>query len=181
MSKKVLTECLVCGNTNLVRMKEDRTVSYQGSVSSVDGLEYDLCETCGESFYAPESERRLDKAFADLRRTVEGLLTSSEIKAIRDGHGWTQTQLSSYLGMAEKTIARYESGIAIQSESVDKFLRVIRDVDGVSEYLANPGKIIVARKEICKVTPFPSRTGYAVTVAGSLGSVLDSECCEDVV
>lgn len=128
-------KCPSCGSTALEFSKEDYTLEYKGSTLVVEELEYYQCNECEESFYTRPSERKMDKAFSDLKRQVENLLTSDELKELRGTLGLTQEQLSILLGMAPKTLARYENGSVIQSRATDLLLRLIRDNPSNLEFL----------------------------------------------
>lgn len=59
-------------------------------------------------------------------RVKMGLLTSTEIVALRECYGLSQVDLAKLLGWGEATISRYESK-AIQDEAYDTMLRLIKD------------------------------------------------------
>lgn len=59
-------------------------------------------------------------------RVKMGLLTSTEIVALRENYGLSQVDLAKLLGWGEATISRYESK-AIQDEAYDTMLRLIKD------------------------------------------------------
>lgn len=59
-------------------------------------------------------------------RVKMGLLTSTEIVALRESYGLSQVDLAKLLGWGEATISRYESK-AIQDEAYDTMLRLIKD------------------------------------------------------
>lgn len=117
--------CQVCEVGQLELVLKDRVLRYQGAEKTLTGLRVYQCVECGESFYTAPSKKKVNREFADLRRKVEGLLTSEEIVHFRKQYQVTQEELSGLLGMAPKTIARYESGFAIQSRQVDLMLRLL--------------------------------------------------------
>lgn len=139
---KVGDTCLVCGVGTLVLHKKDVTLRYQEHTTQLLDLEVLRCSECEEGFYRSASERRYNRAFSDLRRSVDGLLTSDEIKKIREKYGLTQEQLSLLMGMALKTVARYENGTIVQNASTDLLLRLIGDyeivVTALSQYTSVP-------------------------------------------
>tara|TARA_B100000609_G_scaffold197123_1_gene193934 strand:+ start:1443 stop:1991 length:549 start_codon:yes stop_codon:yes gene_type:complete len=121
-------KCTICGGGVLHETKVDEVLRYKGQSKELTGLTAYLCDTCEDGFFDKESEKHMNKQFADLKREVEGLLTSDEIKRIRKTHALSQEHFSELLGMSPKTIARYENGIVVQSPGVDRMLRMIRDI-----------------------------------------------------
>lgn len=120
-------ECPICKEGKLNLHTKNLTLRYKGHTKELCELKVLRCGECEEGFYLPESEKVHSQGFADFRRQVDGLLTSSEIKNIRSRYRLTQEQLSCLLGMALKTVARYENGTIIQSASTDLLLRLIDD------------------------------------------------------
>lgn len=72
----------------------------------------------------------------DAYRKMKGLLTSGEIKEIRQYYGLTQKELSNLLGWGEVTIQRYETKL-IQDETYDSILRFLIDNPGYALELLN--------------------------------------------
>ena len=88
---------------------------------------YDLvCENCGSLLSSHEIEHENEIIVYDAYKKLVGLLTSSEIKAIRSKRGWSQRQLAKFLDIGEKDITRYENG-AIQTRSIDNMIRLVDD------------------------------------------------------
>lgn len=86
------------------------------------------CAGCGERYLDDEAE--------DLKHEAVclhlGRLTPREIKAARVGFGMLQEEFAAFSGYGSASIKRWESGSQIQSESVDKHLRLLRSL-GVAE------------------------------------------------
>ena len=95
--------------------------------------------------------RKHQKTIKDFQRRVDGLLTSEEIKQIREKYGLSQRELARILGVAEKSIAKYEAGFVAQSKAMDNLLRIIREFPEVLEFLKKPKKKI---KTLAKVIDF---------------------------
>lgn len=75
-------------------------------------------------------------AARDAYRKMKGLLTSVEIKEIRQYYGLTQKEFANLLGWGEVTIQRYETKL-IQDETYDSILRIIKDNPGYALELLN--------------------------------------------
>ncbi|WP_164885250.1 type II TA system antitoxin MqsA family protein [Geovibrio thiophilus] len=117
-------ECGLC-NSTMTKIFEKELVVGKEEYATKLNLKYIECDECGESFYTKESESVINKTVSDIKRKKQGLLLGEEIKAFRKSLGVTQEQLSIMLGMAPKTISRYEGGFAVQSKQTDEHLRLM--------------------------------------------------------
>lgn len=117
--------CPICETGTLVLTRKETEFEYKQDTLRVtrDVLE---CQTCHEAFFQPHDEREIEKLLTDRRRTVDGLLTSDEIRTIRQQFGLTQVEFATYLRVSQKTFARYETGQATQSYAMDDLLRVLQ-------------------------------------------------------
>lgn len=93
-----------------------------------------FCKDCGEELYDADIERENTIRIYDAYKQKNGLLTSEQIKRIRDIHHLSQKKLADLLRTGEKTITRYENG-AIQDPSYDLLLRILQNENGY--YLLN--------------------------------------------
>jgi len=84
------------------------------------------CGTCGEEFATPTLEEQNFKRAYDLYRKKHSLVTSREIKAIREAYGMSQRCFGRFLGWGEITVHRYESG-AIQDIVHNETLVLLKD------------------------------------------------------
>lgn len=84
------------------------------------------CGKCGEEFTTPALEEQNLKRACDLYRKKHNLVTSREIKAIRETYGMSQRCFGRFLGWGEITIHRYESG-AIQDIVHNETLVLLKD------------------------------------------------------
>jgi transcriptional regulator with XRE-family HTH domain len=75
---------------------------------------------------------------ADAYRHHHGLLTSSEIKSLRTGLGWSQVELATRTGIGIASIKRWELG-KIQDEAMDKLLRLYLDPIHAKEHAKEMG------------------------------------------
>ncbi len=83
-----------------------------------------FCSSCGESLFIHELEKNNQIQAYDEYKKDHGLLTSSEIIAIREKYHLSQTKLAKIIRCGEKNIARYEMG-AIQDASIDLLIRLV--------------------------------------------------------
>lgn len=85
------------------------------------------CAECGEEYLAPEAEEMIhDVICAHL-----GRLNPAEIKAMRVKFAMRQEEFAALTGYGIASVKRWESGNQIQSESVDKHLRLLRALGAI--------------------------------------------------
>ncbi len=97
---------------------------------------------------------------AELRRQ-DDLLAPEAIRSIRLKFGLTQSALETVLGVAPKTVVRWERGTVCQSRGVDQLLRLAGDVPGALAYLARRAGVELQQSSATgktvggRVIPFP--------------------------
>ncbi len=82
-----------------------------------------VCPICGLEAGTVQSAGEVQRAIADAYREKAELLTSQEIKALREAKGLTQQQLADVMNVGIASIKRWETGM-IQSKSMDHALRL---------------------------------------------------------
>jgi HTH-type transcriptional regulator/antitoxin MqsA len=118
-----LASCPICGEGSLTPFISSHAVTYKGVEKSIK-THFTKCNVC-ETEQAGSRELMLNKrAMNEFKKEVEGLLSGSEIKAIRDKLGLTQDQASRVFGGGPKAFSKYETNDIIQSEAMDKLMRV---------------------------------------------------------
>jgi putative zinc finger/helix-turn-helix YgiT family protein len=83
-------------------------------------LEVPFCEACSEMIFDTQACEQVSRAF----RQRLGLLAPAEIRAHRERLGLSQQELAAHLNVAPTIVAQWESGLAIPSRAIDRFLRV---------------------------------------------------------
>jgi len=126
--------CPVCGTGSIKVEKKPETFEYKDQTLTLELTVYS-CDVCGEGFFDNEEMRKQQRVIKDFQRKVDRLLTSEEIKQIRNKYGLSQRELACILGIAEKSIAKYEAGFVAQSKAMDNLLRVIEKFPDVLKYL----------------------------------------------
>jgi len=124
--KEVSYSCPLCEKTHKVKVCEEETKALIKNKPVAYKEIFYFCPENNEEFY-PEKimDENLVKA-RDSYKTSCGLLTSSEIKEIRNYYGLSQKDLSNLFGWGDITIQRYENK-AIQDETYDEVLRRAKD------------------------------------------------------
>lgn len=116
---------------NCDREQETRVVKrVQSLVVRGEDIEVDadvvVCTGCGEDIFDPSYDNRILKQAYDAYRERHGLLTSREIRELRERYGLSQRSLAKLLGWGLVTIQRYEQG-ALQDKAHDAVLRSLMD------------------------------------------------------
>lgn len=119
--------CPVCEIGKLTEENKDITFEYKGKKRTISNQVVYECHECGESFQNNHDQILTDKLLMDSRREIDSLLTSQEIRSIRNQFGLTQVDFAKLLQVGEKNFARYESCHATQSRMTDNLLRVLRE------------------------------------------------------
>lgn len=89
------------------RTKE--TYPVKGEDTEINALVTKCCN-CGNEIWNEELDSQNIKQAYDAYRAKHKLLTSEQIKAIRDKYAISQSTFARALGLGEKTITRYERG-----------------------------------------------------------------------
>jgi putative zinc finger/helix-turn-helix YgiT family protein len=126
--------CPRCGTT----MGERRgllKLPVNGQDVSVPSALHMSCPKCGEIVLRFSDARRLQQDAISIYRKKHGLLSASDIKAIREHFDLTQGEFARLLHLGANTISRWESGRNVQTEAMEMLLRMIRDLPGSLDYL----------------------------------------------
>jgi putative zinc finger/helix-turn-helix YgiT family protein len=116
--------CPKCRAKTIVPVRRDYKTS-----AVLDDEIYDLvvpafdvptCAKCGQAIVISELCERIT---CELRRAA-GILAPEQIQAQRENLGLTQAELAARLRVSEAELARWESGMQLQSKAVDLLLRL---------------------------------------------------------
>lgn len=92
------------------------------------------CVICGEELFDTEIDNNnLEKAY-EVYRKRHSLLSSKDVKNIRETYGLSQRTLGKILGWGEITIHRYEKG-ALPEQSHNKILKLLENPEVMKELL----------------------------------------------
>jgi HTH-type transcriptional regulator/antitoxin MqsA len=126
--------CPVCGEGHLHAEVGSNTVEYKGRTAQLP-LHFSVCDVCGCEQGSTTELRDNKRAMLAFKKTVDGLLTGAEIRALRDQLGITQSQAAVIFGGGPVAFAKYEADDVMQSEAMDNLLRLARDVPEARAYL----------------------------------------------
>lgn len=102
---------------------------------SVPGAVHLRCSRCHEIVLRMDHARQLREHALEIYRKKYKLLSSTEIRSIRERFSLTQAQLARLLRLGGNTISRWEAGRNVQTAAMDVLLRLIRDIPGSLDYL----------------------------------------------
>jgi|GEM_PF-1205259 len=130
---KIYKECPVCEKEGYLSYgKAIETLNVRGECISINTLIYH-CPIGDHFFHSIEDEEaKFQDAYKEYKKR-KGLLQSEEIIQIREQYGLTQKSLAALFGWGDVTPSRYETG-AIQNESNNSLLLMIRDFDGLKNF-----------------------------------------------
>lgn len=126
--------CHACG-TIMKERRSSLSTSVNGEEISVPDASHLRCPKCGEIVLRLDELRHLNQTALDIYRRKYGLLSSDEIRSLRERLGLTQVELGRLLRLGSNTISRWEAGRNVQTAAMDMLLRLIRDLPGSLDYL----------------------------------------------
>ncbi|OAD19864.1 transcriptional regulator, XRE family [Candidatus Thiomargarita nelsonii] len=119
--------CPICDEGQLVpNVCMEKTI-YKEKTLTIN-YESSTCSICGSEIVTPTQAQRNQAHILDEQRKIDGLLTSSEIKRIRETFNLTSTQAAELFGSDATAFSKYERGEATQSVTLDKLLRLVKEM-----------------------------------------------------
>ncbi len=116
--------CPICETGTLSKQVHTGEIQYRDRTVQVPNLEYSQCDNCGSDPVLAEQAKHNQVLFSDAKREIDGLLSSSDIRKARRYLGLTQHAASAVFGGGLNAFSKYERGEVIQSEAMDKLIRV---------------------------------------------------------
>lgn len=132
--------CPICGEGYLAHRVEKNEVEYNSQSAQLDCY-YSVCDSCGSEQASPNQTRDNKRAMMAFKKQVDGLLTGTELKALRQRLGINQTQAAAIFGGGPVAFSKYENDDVMQSEAMDKLLRVASEFPNTFGYLAQKAGI----------------------------------------
>jgi putative zinc finger/helix-turn-helix YgiT family protein len=126
--------CPACGTTMRER-KGKLTFPVNGEKVPVHAAAHLRCPNCGEVVLRLDDVRHLRESALAIYRARYGLLSSDEIRSLRERLRLTQGALSKLLHLGGNTLSRWEAGRNVQTAAMDILLRLVRDVPDSLAYL----------------------------------------------
>lgn len=127
--------CPVCGSGHLERHTQQEIIEYKKAKLTVD-LSFSICDVCGVEQASDDDLRQNKRACNAAKKRFDGLLTGSEVRIIREEHfKITQGEAAEIFGGGPVAFSKYESDDVVQSEAMDKLLRVSYSVPQALKWL----------------------------------------------
>lgn len=126
--------CPICGEGHLEARVAKNAVEYKGHTAVLDA-HYAVCDTCGSEQTNAAQARMNKRAMLAFKKRVDGLLTGAEVRALRERLGIKQQEASRIFGGGPVAFSKYENDDVMQSEAMDRLLRLAADVPGAFGYL----------------------------------------------
>lgn len=119
------TLCPLCGEGHITPRVESTVTEYRDQQGTVQ-VRFSECDACGSEIAGDEESRANKRAVLAFRKSVDGLLTGAEIRALREKFGITQDQAARLFGGGPKAFSKYESDDVAHAESMNNLLRLVR-------------------------------------------------------
>lgn len=126
--------CPVCGDGEL-RSHVDMEQSTYKDCSELTPIHLSTCDTCGTIQTTAQQARDNRRIFIAFKKRVDGLLSGAEIKRIRLSHNISQINAAKLFGGGPVAFAKYEADDVMQSESMDKLIRVYSEIPQAKKWL----------------------------------------------
>lgn len=139
--------CPICGEGHLHEQVDQVEVEYRGEKSLRNSL-YSVCDTCGSETATAAQVRSNKRDTIAFRKRVDGLLTGAEVRAIREKLGINQAEAATIFGGGPVAFSKYENDDVMQSEAMDKLLRLSLEVPGVIEKLARDAGVDLIKEGV---------------------------------
>ncbi|MBK7897937.1 MAG: type II toxin-antitoxin system MqsA family antitoxin [Betaproteobacteria bacterium] len=133
------TLCPLCGEGHVTPRAEETVTEYAGQQGKVT-LHFAECDACGSEITGDADSRANKRAVLAFRKSVDGVLTGSEIRALREKYSITQDQAARLFGGGPKAFSKYEADDVAHAAAMDTLLRLaLRSEDTFWELVALKG------------------------------------------
>lgn len=163
--------CGLCGEGRLDAQVSVDKVSYNGVEKNLP-LYFSVCDVCGAEQALPAQSRENKRVMNAFKKEVDGLLSGQAVAELRTKFKISQVQAAQIFGGGPVAFAKYESNDVIQSNAMDKLLRVALNVQGAFQYLAELAAFDDVQMHWLNVKEITSSTGFLVN-EGELSKYTD--------
>ena len=126
--------CPICEMGQLTNHSELVAVEHLGQQGNIES-QYAVCDCCG-SEQAGTAEARFNKrAMIAFKKQVQGLLTGTELQVLRKRWGLKQSEAAKVFGGGPVAFSKYEADDVMQSDAMDKLLRLAAKVPAALDKL----------------------------------------------
>lgn len=117
--------CPVCEEGVLLHKQALDKSEYKGVIENIP-LFFSECSACGSELADANVARANKREMLAFKKRVDHLLSADEIKLLRKRYGMTQQQAAKIFGGGPVAFSKYEANDVMQSDSMDKLLRLAR-------------------------------------------------------
>lgn len=144
--------CPICGDGALHEISEHDEISYKGSTRVVP-FYLSVCQNCGCEQATAEQTRANKRAVIAAKKDIDGLLSSGEIRRIREFLKLTQAEAGNIFGGGPTAFSKYESNDVAQSKSMDTLIRLAFEMPLVADRLvSSTGTTSIAETDRASLT-----------------------------
>ena len=124
MPSKVKTQaCPECGGEMRYRSHAD-VLQYRGHRKTIQTLGW-WCMKCGEAILTGQPLVRHERAFQELKASVDGVLGPRDVTKVREALGLSQRSAGEMLGGGPRAFQKYEAGTQAVSVPMANLLRLL--------------------------------------------------------
>ncbi|MEM5528245.1 type II toxin-antitoxin system MqsA family antitoxin [Gammaproteobacteria bacterium AS21] len=126
--------CPICEMGQLTLHTEKVAVEHLGQQGQIES-QYAVCDCCGSEQAGTAQARFNKRAMIAFKKQVQGLLTGAELKELRKRWKLIQADAAKVFGGGPVAFSKYESDDVMQSDAMDKLLRLAADVPAALDKL----------------------------------------------
>ena len=115
--------CPICEEGTLTDHTRQRNIEYNDHSGPV-AQHYSACDSCGSDQLSYKQIRVNKRAMIAFRKSVDGLLTGTELRAIRENLGLNQRMAANLFGGGPVAFSKYENDDVTQSVAMDRLIRL---------------------------------------------------------
>ena len=129
-------KCPICGEGHVTNHVQQIEHEYKGHKAML-ASHFQECDTCLSEFAGAREGKMSKRVIMAFRKSVDGLLTGTEIVAVRKQYSLTQDQAAKLCGGGPVAFSKYENDDVSQSEAMDSLLRLVRASEAAFGVLVN--------------------------------------------
>ncbi|MFT5758591.1 MAG: HTH-type transcriptional regulator/antitoxin MqsA [Alteromonadaceae bacterium] len=154
--------CPICEEGQLHAKQEQVEVEHLTQTGLIES-HYSECDACGSEQATTVDTRFNKRAMIAFKKQTQGLLTGAQVRDSRKQWCFNQEQAAKVFGGGPVAFSKYESDDVMQSEAMDKLLRLALDVPAaLPKLMADAGVVIFKEPQWQTVSiikfPLPKRT-----------------------
>lgn len=133
--------CPICATGRLHTHSEPIAVEHRGQQGTIES-HYAVCDSCGSEQAGAVEARFNKRAMIAFKKQAQGLLTGSEVRELRKRWALSQEEAAKVFGGGPVAFAKYEADDVMQSDAMDKLLRLAADIPAALNKLLSDAKVV---------------------------------------